>query len=100
MAAEPESVTIVAAGVQGTRRADEDELCALYIRSLLEGRPHNETAFQQLLNGWFATDEYLKTREQFGPRTDWELSIKLNLFDYAIEVTQENGLQVARRHSL
>jgi 2-phosphosulfolactate phosphatase len=89
-------VTIIAAGVRGTARADEDELCALYLRSIARNAAHDERALQNLLMNWFGTDEYLSTREQFGPRTDWLLALELNKFDFAIKVTREAGLLVAK----
>lgn len=35
----PRIVSIVAMGLEGTRRTEEDELCAEYMRSMLEGHP-------------------------------------------------------------
>jgi 2-phosphosulfolactate phosphatase len=35
----PDRITLVAMGDNGTLRTDEDELCALHLRNLLEGRP-------------------------------------------------------------
>jgi len=90
------AATLIAAGRNGTTRADEDELCALYVRSVAAGAPHDEAALQDLLMRWFGTDDFLKTREHLGPRTDWLLALELNKFDFAIKVTREKGLLVAK----
>jgi 2-phosphosulfolactate phosphatase len=45
----PNHVTLVAMGRVATDRADEDELCALYLRSRLEGRQPDKAALQTLL---------------------------------------------------
>lgn len=45
----PAVVTLVAMGREGRARADEDELCALYLRSRLEGRRPDTGAIRTLL---------------------------------------------------
>ena len=40
--------------------------------------------------------DFLKTREHLGPRSDWELALALDKFDFAIKVTREKGLLVAK----
>jgi 2-phosphosulfolactate phosphatase len=47
--ASPAVVTVVAMGRAGEARADEDELCALYLRSRLEGRHPDRAALRSLL---------------------------------------------------
>ncbi len=47
--AQPATVTLVAMGRAGKARADEDELCALYVRSRLEGRHPDKDALRALL---------------------------------------------------
>ena len=44
-------VALVAMGDNGTRRTDEDELCALYLRALLCGRSPDKGALKTLLLG-------------------------------------------------
>ena len=91
-----EQATILAAGRNGKTRADEDELCALYMRSVALNEPYNEGALGDLLVRWFGTDEFLSGREHLGPRTDWLLALELDKFDFAIKATREDGLLVAR----
>jgi 2-phosphosulfolactate phosphatase len=89
-------VTLIAAGRKGTTRADEDELCALYLRSVALHEPHDAAVLKQLLMRWFGNDEFLRGRERLGPRKDWLLALELDKFDFAIKVTREDGLLVAR----
>jgi 2-phosphosulfolactate phosphatase len=42
-------VALVAMGGNGTERTDEDELCALHLRNLLQGRSGNPEAARQLI---------------------------------------------------
>jgi len=88
--------TIIAAGRIGTHRATEDELCATYIKAVAEGRPFDKAALQGLLMRWYGTEEFLSSREALGPRTDWKLALPLDKFTFAIKVTRETGLLVAK----
>jgi 2-phosphosulfolactate phosphatase len=45
----PDRITIVAMGDNGTIRTNEDELCALHLRNLLEGRPGDPEAIRRLI---------------------------------------------------
>jgi len=88
--------TIIAAGRNGCTRADEDEICALYLRSVAAKTAYDAAALQGLLMRWFGGEDFLKTREHLGPRTDWLLALELDKFDFAIKVTREKGLLVAK----
>jgi len=89
-------LTIVAAGREGIQRADEDEICAIYMRSVAAGWPHDADALTALAKAWWGNEEFLTSREQYGPRTDWALALEVDRFDFAIRVTAEEGLLVAR----
>jgi len=88
--------TIIAAGRKGEIRAPEDELCATYIKAIGEGQAYDALALQDLLARWFETEDFLEGRAPYGPRTDWLLALELDRFDFAIKVTREGGLLVAR----
>ena len=45
----PEIVTLVAMGLEGKIRADEDEQCGLYMRNLLKGRKPDNQAVRSLV---------------------------------------------------
>ena len=49
LATGPDRVTLVAMGWEGFVRTEEDELCALYIRSLLEDHPLPVDALRQII---------------------------------------------------
>jgi len=95
-ASDANELTIVAAGREATQRADEDEICAIYMRSIAAGWPHDAAALSQLAQVWWGNEEFLSSREQYGPRTDWTLALELDRFDFAIRVTTEDDLLVAR----
>jgi 2-phosphosulfolactate phosphatase len=94
--ASPGTVTIVAMGVQGRLRSDEDELCALYLRNRMQGVRPDAGALRSLV---LAGSESLKyddpERPQFHPR-DRDLALAVDAFDFAIRVEARDGLHVAR----
>ena len=83
-------VTLIAMGEKDRHRADEDELCALYLRSRLVGRDPDQAALRALV-------------ETMSPRTDTnalcpkDVSCCLNIdtVPFAIRVQVEDGLYVA-----
>ena len=92
----PSLVTIVAMGVATRRRCDEDEQCALYLRNLLQGRCPEAAAVQQLvLVGQEAQKYDDPSQPQFHPQ-DRALALQIDRYPYALRVTREDGLPVAR----
>jgi 2-phosphosulfolactate phosphatase len=85
-----DDVTIVAMGHNAMAEADEDALCARYLASLLrDERPSPPTVFLQgdhSVEGW----------PEWFPRRDAELACQVDRFDFALPVTREGGLLVAR----
>ncbi len=48
-AAGTDGITLVSMGHEGTERTDEDELCALHLRNLIEGRPGDPDAVRRVI---------------------------------------------------
>ena len=92
----PELVSIVAMGAEGVERADEDEQCALYIRNLLQGRePDRESVRSLILSGAESQKYGDPERPHFDPR-DREVALQIDTVPFAIRVSREDGLLVAR----
>ena len=95
----PEEVTIVAMGTRGKVRADEDELCALYLRNLFQGRKTNHDALRQLvLTGREAQKYDDPARPHFHPK-DREIALEIDSIPLAMRVWKERGLLIARSES-
>lgn len=93
----PELVTILAMGDQGVNRSDEDEHCALYLRNQLEGRNPDPEALRKLILAGGATQKFFDDAQpQFHPR-DVGLALEVDRYPFAMRVTREDGLLVARR---
>ncbi|MEZ5889909.1 MAG: 2-phosphosulfolactate phosphatase [Xanthobacteraceae bacterium] len=90
-------IALVAMGSEAVARSDEDELCALHLRNLLEGRPGNPAAVRDVI---LAGGDVLRFHDPGRPyldRHDLEIALDVDRYDFAIRVTMENGLPVARR---
>jgi len=85
-----DDVTIVAMGHNAIAEADEDALCARYLDALLRGeRPSRPTVFLE-------SDHAAEGWPDWFPRRDAELACQVDRFDFAMPVTREGGLLVAR----
>lgn len=90
-------ISLVAMGSEGIARSDEDELCALHLRNLLEGRFGNAAAMREVI---LAGGDALRFHDPSRPhlnRHDLEIALDVDRYDFAIRVTLEDGLLVARR---
>jgi 2-phosphosulfolactate phosphatase len=94
---DPALVSIIAMGDQGRVRSDEDEQCSLYLRNLLEGRCPDATSIRNLIMQGGATQKFFDpSQPQYHPR-DVDLALKLNQYPFAMKVTREDGLLIARK---
>ena len=97
LADDPAVVSIIAMGDRGRFRSDEDEHCALYLRNLLEGRqPDPEAVRSLVLAGGDTVKFFDESQPQYHPN-DVELALQVSRYPFAMKVTRENGLPVARK---
>ena len=89
------AVSLIAMGHREIARADEDELCALFLRARLLGQPADGAALIALLRSMTGPGGRSLLRENISPR-DIDACLALNSIDFAIEVKREDGLAVAR----
>jgi 2-phosphosulfolactate phosphatase len=95
---DPTVVTIVAMGHNARVRTDEDELCALYLRNLLQGRAPDTAALQTLLGVSGEVGKFYDPAQPHFHPEDCQWSLDVNHFDFAIAVSKEDNLLVARRY--
>ena len=95
---DPDLVTVVAMGDQGEVRSDEDELCGLFLRNLLEGRrPDGYAVGRLIMEGGSTRKFYDSSQPQYQPQ-DVELALEVDRYSFAMKVAKENGLLVARKY--
>ena len=85
----PRDVSIVAMGNAGVRRADEDVLCARYIKALLEGERFDvQAAADRLATG--AGEKFFDPARPEFPEADFPLCVDCDRFDFVIRVGRED----------
>jgi 2-phosphosulfolactate phosphatase len=92
---QPQRISLVAMGNNAVMRTDEDELCALHLRNLLEGRPGNPEAVRQVILAGGEIRRFHDASDPHHPR-DLEIALDIDRFDFAIRVTMEDNRPVAR----
>ena len=94
---DPPLVYIIAMGDRARFRSDEDEQCGLYLRNLLEGRKLEDDVVRNLVMAGGQTQKfYDDSQPQYHPQ-DVELALQLNRFPFAMKISREDGLLVARK---
>jgi 2-phosphosulfolactate phosphatase len=91
----PATVSIVAMGQDARERSDEDELCAMYLRNLLEGRKPDFAAVRRLALVCKTADKFRDPSRPWFHPLDLTLALTLDLADFAIRVRRRGGLLVA-----
>ncbi len=93
----PTDVTLVAMGLNGSRRSDEDELCAIHLRNLLQGRRGNQFGTREvILAGPQIPDFHDPTKPHLHP-ADLDIALDIDRYNFAVLITREDNLLVARR---
>ncbi len=94
----PSEVSLVCMGNNGTRRANEDVLCAKYIKSMLEDAPFSDMekrAADLRYNGgehFFDPDN-----QEVFPTPDFYLCTKVDIFPFVIRIERDAEGFVSRR---
>lgn len=92
----PTNVTLVAMGHEGVERTDEDELCALHIRNLLEGRPGDPDAVRRVILAGKEAARLLDPNDPHGHPGDAGIALDIDRYDFAVRVIIEDGRPVGR----
>jgi 2-phosphosulfolactate phosphatase len=94
-----DQVTLVGMGLDGKVRTDEDDLCAIHLRNLLQGRPGSISGTRDvILAGPQIPDFADPAKPHLHPR-DLDIALDIDRFDFAVCVTTENGRLVARKET-
>jgi 2-phosphosulfolactate phosphatase len=92
----PDRITLVAMGDNGTVRTDEDELCALHLRNLLEGRSGDPEAVRRVIVAGAEVERFRDpTRSHLFPG-DLDVALDIDRYGFAIRVSTDTGHPVAR----
>lgn len=96
LAADPARVSLVAMGQAGRTRTDEDEVCAIHLRNLLEGRPGAPAAVRDLILAGGQIAAFRDPEVAHMHPGDLDICLDIGRYDFAVRVTAEHGHPVAR----
>lgn len=96
LAGDPEVITLVAMGKNAVDRTDEDELCALHLRNLLQGRTGDGDAVRRTILAGGEARRFHDPARPYLHVEDLDIALDIDRYDFAIRVTIEDGRQVAR----
>ncbi len=96
LADNPERVSIVAMGLAGKVRTDEDEVCAIYMRNLLEGRTTNHEAVASIIRSGHEVIKFADPNQPHFHHEDVEVALRVDSLNQVVRVEREGELLVAR----
>jgi 2-phosphosulfolactate phosphatase len=94
-AGRPGRISLVAMGDSGVTRTDEDELCALHLRNLLQGREGDPDAVRRLILAGGETARFNDPERPHLHREDVDIALEVDRYDFAIRVGIEDARLVA-----
>lgn len=92
---DPALVTIVAMGWEGKERTDEDEVCAWYIKNLLEGRRTPHEAIRSMVMAGEHSQKFDDIDQPQYHAEDRDFCLDVDSIKLAIQVSDRDGLMVA-----
>ena len=87
----PGIISLVAMGYRGESRADEDYICAMYIKSLLEGGTYSCEEPVNQLRTTSGARFFLKDNLSFSPPTDYYLCTMVDRFNFILAALKVPG---------
>lgn len=91
-------VSLVSMGVAGKQEAEEDTLCAKYIKSLLEDKEMNIDKEIEQLKFTSGSKFFDKEKQSVFPEKDFYLCTELNKFNFVLKVIKDsNGMNYIRK---
>jgi 2-phosphosulfolactate phosphatase len=89
---DPELVTIVAMGTGGVMRAQEDMMCAMYLKNELEDYPNSFVTLKKFLAGVDSAEKFFDDTKKYAPERDFELCMELDRFDFVLQaIPRQDG---------
>ena len=94
---DPKLVNLIAMGLEGRVRADEDEQCALFLKNLLQGRQPDVDSLKNLILVGEEAQKYGNDLTPHWPKEDLDIALDVDSHDFAIRIQKEDGYMVSRK---
>lgn len=85
----PEKVTLVKMGLEAKSQSDEDDLCAEYIKMLLNDQPFDEASIVESLRKSPFSERFFDPDKPWCPSSDFDLCLDVNRFSFALRSTRD-----------
>ncbi len=85
----PKTVSLVAMGSAGIHIADEDTLCAKYIKNELEGKVNNFKHIVNHLRGYKSAQKFFDDTKDWAPTRDFDLCMAINKFNFVLKIQKD-----------
>lgn len=93
-------ITLVAMGLEGSRRSDEDELCAIHLRNLLQGRAGSPSGTRDVILAGPQTPAFSDPTKPHLHPADLDIALDIDRHDFAVLIAREDGRLVARKEAV
>jgi 2-phosphosulfolactate phosphatase len=93
----PQQVTLVAMGLDGRKRTDEDELCAIHLRNLLQGRQGSASGTRDVILAGPQIPDFADPAKPHLHPGDLDIALDVDRYDFAVRISKEDGRLVARK---
>jgi 2-phosphosulfolactate phosphatase len=95
----PNNVSFIVTGIYRGRDGDEDRCCGEYIEALVRGENVDPAAFTKRVGTSTVGRDFLHGKAAYILRKDYELSLRVDAFQFTLPVTREVGrLVMQKRH--
>lgn len=86
----PKEVSLVCMGLEATSQTEEDNLCAYYIKSILEGTTRELDKEIEKLKTTSGAKFFDEKQKDVFPEEDFYLSTEVNKFNFVLKVEKDN----------
>ena len=74
------------------RRTEEDELCAIYLKSILDDSPIDSNSIVDIINSCKESKKFGDPLQPHYPKFDKEQAFRINEFNHPIVISKENDI--------
>lgn len=93
----PITVSLVCMGYACQYPTDEDTLCATYIKNELENQPNDFKSMIETIRKGDGARFFEESKQEWSPKSDFDLCLDLNRFNFILKAEKEGDLQVLRK---
>ncbi|WP_210188605.1 hypothetical protein [Bradyrhizobium sp. Ghvi] len=87
----------MAMGLDGARRSDEDELCAIHLRNLLQGRLGSPSGTRDVILAGPQIPAFHDPAKPHLHPSDLDIALDIDRYDFAVLISREDGRLIAQK---